>query len=130
VPLNIGERDGNMPQDRRTAPGHRGPSAPWLAIEDTKVRIRPLIALLALIAHFYLAPLRLFTIRPVSHRDIVRLVRLVRTFLRTPLRLFTIQPVPQRDLVRIVRLVRTFLRTPRRLFTIQPVPHRGHSSLS
>jgi hypothetical protein len=26
--LIIGERDGNMPQDRRTAPGHRGPSAP------------------------------------------------------------------------------------------------------
>jgi hypothetical protein len=84
-PLTIGERDGNMPQDRLTPPARRGPSAPSARNRSRQVPIRGFIALMALLAHLKLALLRLFTIPPVSHRDLVRLVRFVRTFLQTPL---------------------------------------------
>jgi hypothetical protein len=79
-PLTIGERDGNMPQDRLTPAARRGPSAPSARNRSRPVSHTGLIALIALIAHLKLALLRLFTIPPVSHRDLVLLVRLVRTF--------------------------------------------------
>ena len=85
-PLTIGERDGNMPQDRLTPPARRGPSAPSARNRSQQVS-HPGggIALMALLAHLKLALLRLFTIPSVSHRDLVRLVRFVRTFLQAPL---------------------------------------------
>ena len=84
--LTIGERDGNVPQDRLTPPARRGPSAP--SPRNRANSFQPpggLIALIALFALILLALLRLFTVPSVAHRDLVRLVRLVRTFLQAPL---------------------------------------------
>jgi hypothetical protein len=81
--LIIGERDGDMPQARRTAPGPRWPSAP-LGSQSKPTSFQSGGPYLAYRSLFQLKfeLLQLFTLPSVSHRD---LVRLVRTFLRTPL---------------------------------------------
>jgi hypothetical protein len=68
-PLIIGERDGNMPQDRRTAPGHRWPSAP--SARNRRHQSSNPGAYLAYRSLFHLKfeLFRLFTLPSVSHRD-------------------------------------------------------------
>src|ERR1700677_495829 len=67
--LIIGERDGNMPQDRRTAPGHRWPSAP--SARNRRHQSSNPGAYLAYRSLFHLKfeLFRLFTLPSVSHRD-------------------------------------------------------------
>jgi hypothetical protein len=55
------------PKTAAPRPAVEGPR--WLAIEDTKVPTG-LIALIALFAHFFLKPLRLFTIPLISRRGL------------------------------------------------------------
>jgi hypothetical protein len=84
-PLSIGEREGNMPQDRLIPTVRSRPSVPSARNRPNKLPTGGLIALIALLALILLALLRLFTIPSVSHRDLSRLFRIFRIFLRAPL---------------------------------------------
>ena len=70
----------DMPQDHNARNRNHYGDFSRLPLQDPIDLIRGTYHAYRAYPHFFLAPLRLFTIPPVSHRHLVSLVRFVRTF--------------------------------------------------